>query len=133
MSIHSACGIQIAQRKYVNCCFFLEPPSPYSSFHCLSSPIMAPSAAKLAATCISEFRSINNNFELEATQLFSLMLANAMRCSVLLKSNLNYGFTWFFASFKSVMFSGLRMIGSSFSFFFVESDGAPPFSRFSFS
>lgn len=39
------------QRKYVNCCFFLEPPSPYNSFHCFSSLIIEPSAAKLAATC----------------------------------------------------------------------------------
>jgi hypothetical protein len=38
------------QRKYVSCSFFLEPPSPYNSFHCFSSPIMEPSAAKLAAT-----------------------------------------------------------------------------------
>jgi hypothetical protein len=50
MFIHSASDIQIFQRKYVNCGFFLEPPSPYNSFHCLSSLIMEPSEAKLAAT-----------------------------------------------------------------------------------
>lgn len=70
-------------------------------------------------------------------QLFSFMLVSAMCCSVLSKSTWirykKHGFTCFFASFRSVMFSGLSMIVSSFSFFFVGSDGIPAFSRFSFS
>ena len=46
-----ACVQDVAYRKQVSCFFFLEPPSPYNSFHCFSSFITAPSEAKLEATC----------------------------------------------------------------------------------
>lgn len=41
--------------KYVSAGFFREPPSPYCSFHCISSWTMDASGLTLAATCNGEF------------------------------------------------------------------------------
>lgn len=118
----------IAQRKYVNCSFFLEPPSPYNSFHCLSSLMQTPSEAKLAATWIWEFTGYYN-IRTAISLFFKLKSVNLHPHRFKLHL-VRHGSTWFFASFRSAMLSGLRVMVSSF---FGRSDGVSPFSRFSFS
>lgn len=120
MHVYFASTYMRTQRKYVNCCFLLEPPSPYNSFHCFSSLIIEPSAAKLAATCTI--------WQCKIHQI--CVGARIFKCTCIYKISCvaKDGLTWFFACLTSSIFNGLR-IGASSAFSPVVFEGSDGFSR----